>query len=98
MRPKKIATLEAASDSVSAAGANITQGAKDQIEKGLGHAMQVLFPCMEDTPQDECVRQFFRLWSLAQEVLQDCAALTSYEVARCTITLLIRVRQLGEAG
>ena len=91
---EKIATLEAVSDSASAAGANIT---KDQIEKGLGHAMQDLFPCKEETPQDECMGQFFSLWSVALEVLPPEAAQASCELDRCTTTLLIRVRQLGEA-
>ena len=44
---------------MSAAGAKITEGAKDQTEKVLGHAMQVLYACTEETPQDECVGQFF---------------------------------------
>ena len=35
---------------------------------------------------------------MAVKVLPDDAAQASYELARCTTTLLIRVRQLGEAG
>ena len=95
---EKIATLKAASDSVSAAGAKVTKGVKDEIEKGLGHTLEVLYPCMEETPQGECVGLFFSLWWAALEVLPDDAAQASYELARCTTTLLIRVRQLGEAG
>ena len=94
---EEIATLKDASDSVSPAGANITRGAKHEIEKGLGHAMQVL-PCIDETEQDEYVGQFFSLWFVALEVLPDDAAQASYELARCTTTLLIRIRQLGEAG
>ena len=95
---EKIATLKAASDSVSAAGAKVTKGVKDEIEKGLGRALEVPCPCVGETPQDECVGRFFSLWSAALEVLPDDAAQASYELARSTTTLLIRVRQLGEAG
>ena len=77
--PEKIAALEAASDSVSAAGAKVTKGVKDEIEKGLGHALEVLYPCTEETPQDQCVGNFFSLWSAALEVLPDDAAQTSYQ-------------------
>ena len=91
---EKVATLKAASDSVSAVGAKVTKGVKDEIEKNLGHALEVLYPCTEETPQDECVGQFFSLWSAALEVLPDDAAQASYELT----TLLIRVRQLGGAG
>ena len=68
------ATREAASDSVSAAGVKITEGAKDQTEKVVGHAIQVLFACMEKTLQDECVGQFFILWSVASEARRCCAS------------------------
>ena len=95
---EKIAALKTASDSVSAAGAKVTKDGKDEIEKGLGHPLEVLYPCIEETARYECVGQFFSLWSAALEVLPDDAAQASYELARCTTTLLIRVRQLGEGG
>ena len=47
----------------------MTKDGKDEIGEGVGHALEVFYICIEETPQDECVGQLFSFWSAALGVL-----------------------------